>query len=154
MECFTVSLFGHRDLYNLSELEEVLLPILRDLMKKKPYVNFLIGRNGNFDIFAASAIKRVQKEMGCERSELTLVLPYGVADIEYYSDYYDAITIPEGLFGAHPKSAIKLRNRWMVEASDLVLVCVERERGGAYEAMKYAAKLHKSLILLKKNGED
>ena len=77
-----------------------------------------------------------------------MVLPYTVADLEYYEKYYDSIIIPESLHGAHPKAAITLKNRWMIEQSDLVMIYVEREKGGAYAAMKYAEKLNKRIINL------
>ena len=84
-----------------------------------------------------------KKEAKKESSDITLVLPYPIADIEYYEKYYDSIIIPECLHGSHPKSAITLKNRWMIEQSNLVIVYVERNIGGAYNAMKYAEKLNK-----------
>ena len=36
----------------------------------------------------------------------------------------------------------------MVEQSDLVIVNVERNKGGAFTAMKYAEKQHKKIINL------
>ena len=149
MDVFTVSLFGHRDVYDLVELEKQLLPIIDGLIRGKEYVSFLIGRNGEFDEFAASIIKRVRRNFGKEQSDVTLVLPYGVARIGFYEKYYDAIIIPESVFGAHPKAAIELRNRWMIERSDLVIVNVDHSFGGAYEAMKYAYKLGKTVERIK-----
>lgn len=148
MDFFTVSLFGHREIENLRQLENKFAPIIKDLMRTKQYVSFLIGRNGEFDEYAASVIKRIQKEVGKENNDITLVLPYKVADIEYYEKYYDSIIIPESVYNAHPKSAITLKNRWMVEQSELVIVYVERDRGGAYASMKYAEKLNKKIINL------
>lgn len=81
-----------------------------------------------------------------ENNDITLVLPYMVADLEYYEKYYDSIIIPESVYGVHPKSAITLKNRWMIEQSDLVIVYVARKKGGAYTAMKYAEKLNKNVI--------
>ena len=146
MNIFTVSLFGHREMNDLQRLDELLTPMIRDLIKKKTYVSFLIGRNGEFDEFSASVIKQIQKETGKENTDITLVLPYAVADLEYYENYYDSIVIPESVYGVHPKSAITFKNRWMIEKSDLVIVCVERKKGGAYAAMKYAEKLNKKII--------
>lgn len=146
MDIFTVSLFGHREISNLRRLEELLYPIIKDLIKSKSYVSFLVGRNGEFDEYTASIIKLIQKELGKENNEINLVLPYKVADIEYYEKYYDSIIIPPSIQGAHPKQAITLKNRWMVEMSDLVIVYVERENGGAYAAMKYAEKLNKNVV--------
>ena len=146
MDIFTVSLFGHREISNLRRLEELLYPIIKDLIKSKSYVSFLVGRNGEFDEYTASIIKLIQKELGKENNEINLVLPYKVADIEYYEKYYDSIIMPPSIQGAHPKQAITLKNRWMVEMSDLVIVYVERENGGAYAAMKYAEKLNKNVV--------
>ena len=148
MNIFTVSLFGHRELDDLRRVDERLIPILKELMRTKKYVAFLIGRNGEFDEYAASVIKQVQKEFGSYNNEITLVLPYSVADIEYYEKYYDSIMIPECVSGVHPKSAITLKNRWMIEQSDLVIVYVERNKGGAYNALKYAEKHRKKIINL------
>ena len=68
-----------------------------------------------------------------------------------YKEYYDNIIIPENLYNAHPKSVITLKNRWMIEQSNLVIVYVERNNGGAYTAMKYAKKLNKNVIQLYTN---
>lgn len=147
MNIYKVTFFGHRDFYIDRAKEEKLFAIVRDLIQTKPYVEFFIGRNGEFDIFAASVVKRAQKAFGSENSSLTLVLPYKTKDIEYYERYYDSVMIPECVEGSHPKGAIINRNSWMVEKCDLLVCCVERE-GGAYNAMKYAKKLGKEIINL------
>ena len=148
MDVFTVALFGHRDIDDLRLLEEKLAPLIKELLRTKEYVAFLIGRNGEFDEFAASVIKRIQKEVGLESSDITLVLPYAVADIEYYEKYYDSIVIPDAVANIHPKRAITVKNRWMVESSDTVIVYVQRAQGGAYTAMRYAQKIGKEVVNL------
>lgn len=148
MEIFTVSLFGHRKLTNIHLLDKRLTVILQDILNSHPYVSFLIGRNGEFDEYAASVIKATQKRIGKEKSDLTLVLPYIVARISDYEHYYDNIIIPDCLYNAHPKSAITLKNRWMIEKSDLVIVYVEKNNGGAHTALSYAEKINKKIINL------
>lgn len=148
MDCLTVSLFGHREIDDLRRLDSGLAPILRELIQTEEYVSFFIGRSGEFDEYAASVIKRVQKETEREKSALVLVLPYKVSDIDYYEKYYDDIIIPESVYDAHPKAAITLRNRWMIEKSEIIIVYVEHDGGGAYAAMKYAEKLNKRIINL------
>ena len=148
MDLFTVALFGHRKLDDLQRTDDALSTVIRGLLKEKEYVSFLIGRNGEFDEYAASVIKRVQKELGKENSDLILVLPYTVADIGYYKNYYDDIIIPDCTHGVHPKGAIAQKNRWMVEQSDLVLVNVSHDKGGAYTATKYAERMNKKIINL------
>ena len=100
----------------------------------------MLVRNGEFDEYAASVIKRARK--GCKPidSDITLVLPYMVSDIEYYEKYYDNVIIPETLYKAHPKSIITLRNQWMIDNSNITIFYVEHNNGGAYSAMKYAEK--------------
>lgn len=145
-EIFRVALFGHRYLDSLRIIEDRLTPIIKDLIWKKQFVEFYIGRNGEFDEFAASVIKRVRKDVDLSNTALILVLPYNSAKIEDYEKYYDEITIPDVLWKMHPKGAIKAKNRWMVEQADLVIGYVEREEGGAYTALKYAKQLEKESI--------
>ena len=61
MDVFYVSLFGHRTVYDVMELDNKLTPLINELIQTKMYVSFLIGRNGEFDEYAASVIKRAQK---------------------------------------------------------------------------------------------
>lgn len=145
---FTVSLFGHRKIENLRQINDSLAPIVKDLIEKNDSISFLIGRNGEFDEYAASILKRVQKETESDTCDIILVLPYRVANLEYYEKYYDSIVLPEKVHGAHPKIAITLKNRWMVEQSDLVIVYVEHNKGGAYTAMTYAQKQGKHVLNL------
>ena len=138
---YTVAFFGHRRIENLDRIDEKLMPVLERLITQYDSVEFLIGRNGEFDIYTASVIKRAQRTYGIDNNDITLVLPYMVADILDYAQYYDGICIPECVEEVHPKAAMGKRNRWMVERADLVIVYVEQEKGGAYRAMKYAERL-------------
>ena len=148
MDIFTVSLFGHREVDDWKRVNDRLFSIVDELLKTQSYTTFLVGRNGEFDRLAASVIKNVQKIRGLENSDISLVLPYAVADLPYYEKYYDNIIVPESLHGAHPKAAITLKNRWAIDRSDLVVVYAERNVGGAYAAMKYAQKQNKPIIKL------
>ena len=76
MNVFTVSLFGHRKIDNLQQVDNALFPIIQELMRTREYVSFLVGRSGEFDEYAASVIKRVQKVVDKGNGEMTLVLPY------------------------------------------------------------------------------
>ena len=147
-DIYRVAFFGHRRIYNIGEIEEKLVPILNELILTKEYVEFYIGRSGDFDEFVASVIKRVQKQLDIDNNVMILTLPYTVKNIEYYENYYDEIVIPEAIGKAHPKAAITLRNRWMVDAADLVISYIEHEEGGAYETVKYSNTLGKRVINL------
>ena len=154
-QVYRVVLFGHRDFDGHRVLEERLYSLFASLIRTKSFLEIYIGRNGEFDIYAASIVKRVQGAMGKHNSELICVLPYSQKDIEYYEKYYDSVIIPECIGRTHPKGAITKRNRWMVEQADLFLCYIERKNGGAYTALQYAKKLKKSIInLAQKERED
>lgn len=145
---YRVALFGHRDFSGHRLLEERLTPLLGNLLKNKPYVEIYVGRNGEFDLFVATIVRRLQKMLGEDNNELICVLPYPEKNIEYYEEYYGSVIIPECLGKTHPKGAITKRNRWIVEQADLIICYVERDVGGAFAAMKYAEKLNKNIINL------
>ena len=68
--------------------------------------------------------------------------------------YYDEIEVCEAATKAHYKSAIQVRNKQMVDRSDLVIFYVENERGGAYQTLKYAEKQGIHIINIAKKAGD
>lgn len=79
-----------------------------------------------------------------DNSSLVLVLPYMTAEYrnneQSFHEYYDEIEICLESAEKHFKSAHQVRNRSMVDRSDLVIFCVEHDSGGAYQTMRYAKK--------------
>ncbi len=152
MQIYTVSFFGHRDFNKHFEYEEKIKQLILKLLSENEYVEFLVGRNGEFDIFVSSVIRHVKREYGCDNCSLILVLPYMTAEYkeneENYNNYYDEIEVCPESQTAHFKAAITIRNKYIVNRSDLVVCYVERNSGGAYEAKKYAEKNGKKIILL------
>ncbi len=152
MEIYTVSFFGHRDFSKHFEYEEKMKQILLNLLHEKEYVEFLVGRNGEFDLFISSLIRRIRTENSCDDCSLILVLPYITAEFknnekEFYS-YYDEIEICPDSEKAHFKSAITARNKSIIDRSDFIMFYVERQQGGAYKTMKYAENNHRNIINL------
>ena len=109
---------------------------------------FYTGAMGDFDSLFSSAVRSAKKVY--PHIKLIGVKPYFTNDIntdkDYYAALYDDIIIPDELAGIHPKAAIKARNRWMIDNSDIVLVYTVRNFGGAYEAKRYAERNGKRLI--------
>ena len=109
---------------------------------------FYTGAMGDFDSLFSSAVRSAKKVY--PHIKLIGVKPYSTNDIntdkDYYAALYDDIIIPDELAGIHPKAAIKARNRWMIDNSDIVLVYTVRNFGGAYEAKRYAERNGKRLI--------
>ncbi len=149
MEIYTVSFFGHRLVERASEIQVRLEILLHDLITQKEYVEFLIGRDGEFDLLAASSIRRAVKQYGYGNTSIILVLPYIKAEYrdnkQYYLSYYDEVEISSESSDAHYKSAIQVRNRCMVDRPDLVVCCIQHKSGGAYRTMQYAKKQGKQV---------
>lgn len=144
MEIYTVSFFGHRDFSEHLKYEDKIKQLILKLLREKEYVEFLVGRNGEFDLFVSSVIRRTKNEYGYDNCSLTLVLPYMTAEFEsnekYFLAYYDNVEICPKSQITHFKSAITVRNKSIVDRCDLVVFYVKKNSGGAYEAMKYAKK--------------
>ena len=83
MDIYTVSFLGHREVERAAEIESKLEQLLHDLITQKQYVEFLIGRDGEFDLLAASTIRRAVKQCGYGNTSLILVLPYMKAEYRY-----------------------------------------------------------------------
>lgn len=80
------------------------------------------------------------------------MLAYPTADyknnLDYLEGYYDEIEICANASAAHFKSAIQIRNREMIDRSNLSVFLVERESGCAYLTLQYALKQNKETINL------
>lgn len=150
MNIFTVSFFGHREIENALDVEQKLEAKISELIQTKQYVEFLVGREGEFDILAASVVKKVKKQMDYGNCSLIWVLPYMKSEFrdneKEYLDYYDDVEVCERSSKAHYKSAIQIRNKEMVDRSDLVICCIQRKSGGAYKTVQYAEKQGQTVI--------
>ena len=139
MNIFTVAFFGHRIIDNPFPVEQNLEKIIRELLHSKEYVEFLVGRSGDFDQYASSAVLRIRKAVGDHNSSLTLILPYPTAEYlnnqKSFEDYYSYIEVSDAASAAHHKAAFQIRNREMVDRSDLIVCCIERESGGAWQTV-------------------
>ncbi|MGN0492779.1 MAG: hypothetical protein ACI4F7_03950 [Acutalibacteraceae bacterium] len=155
-EFYTVSFFGHREVNDYFGIEVQTENIIRALLSSDRYLAFQVGRNGEFDLLVSSIIHRIKKEGYDDNIVHILVLPYDTAEYrnnrEIFDKYYDEVEICEKSCTAHYKSAIQIRNKAMVDRSDLVVFYLEYKSGGAYQTYKYAVKQKKKIILI--NEED
>ena len=142
MDTFTVSFFGHRVVEYPLQIEHRLESIICKLLYEKAYVEFLVGRDGEFDQLVSSVIRRCKRDLRDDNSSHVWVLPYLTAEYRNneisFQEYYDEIRICEAAAGNHYKGAFRRRNRDMVDHSHLVVFCIQHENGGAWQTMKYA----------------
>lgn len=150
MNIYTVSFFGHRTLHYSRSMEEKLEEIIRNLICQKEYVDFLVGRDGDFDQIVSSTIRRLVKQIDSRNTSHILVLPYMRSEYsnnkENFLAYYDEVEICEESCQGHFKAAIQIRNKAMVDRSDLVVCCIQSKNGGAYRTIQYAEKQKKKII--------
>ena len=158
MEVFTVSFFGHRVIEEPLRIERRLENLIRKLLKENEYVEFLVGRDGEFDQLVSSVVRRCKREYRSDNSAHVLVLPYVTAEFrdneESFREYYDEIEICGSAADGYFKGAHQIRNREMVDRSDLVVFCVQRENGGAWQTMKYARRQGVPLVNIQKWQQD
>ena len=142
LDVFTVAFFGHREFEQFHDIGNALEKLISELLLKHEYVEFLVGRNGNFDQMVSSTVREVRNRLGCRNCSLTLGLPYMTAEFrdneESFLSYYDEVEICQAASNAHFKAAMQTRNREMVDRADLVVFCVDHASGGAYQTLEYA----------------
>lgn len=61
---------------------------------------------------------------------------------------YDDIITPTELADVHYKKIITKRNQWIIDRSDIVIGYSTRNYGGANNAIKYAYKKGKTVLLI------
>ena len=152
MDIYTVSFFGHRQIYSQLLLDRLLDELIMQLLREHSYVEFLVGRDGDFDQLVSSAIKRCQRQYGHHNSSHIWVMPYSTSffrdNEQACYDYYDEIEICEESSVKHFKAAFQIRNKHMVDRSNLVVLYVENTEGGAYQTMQYAIAQDKECLNL------
>ena len=144
LNVYTVSFFGHRHIENPLSIEKKLESIISSLLLQKAYVEFLVGRDGDFDLLVSSIIHRCQRKIRADNSAHVWVLPYETSEFKKYADdyrhYYNEIEICEAASKSHFKTAFAIRNQRMIDRSDLAVFYVTHNSGGAHQTMCYAQK--------------
>lgn len=152
MDIYSVSFFGHRIVENPLEIDQRVQSLVSRLLLQKDFVEFLVGRDGEFDQIVSSAIRRCKRILRDDNSAHVWVLPYETAKYreneQAFRDYYDEIEICHSSSAGHFKAAYQVRNREMVDRSDLIVFYVQHSSGGAYQTMRYAQKREKHIINL------
>ncbi len=104
----------------------------------------------SINTLVSSVIRRAIAELDYGNASHILVLPYQTAEFrentDSYKDYYTEVEICKQAAAAHFRAAIQIRNKAMVDRSDLVVCCVVHNSGGAYKTVQYAQNQHKSTV--------
>lgn len=104
LDVYTVSFFGHRQIDRFFETEEKVAALVRKLITEKEYVEFLIGRDGEFDQIVASTVRRAKRDIRDDNCELIWVLAYPKAEYannaDSFDEYYDSVELCDEALGA------------------------------------------------------
>lgn len=90
MNIFTVSFFGHRIIPEFREAEDRVEALVHALLLEKEYVEFLVGRDGDFDQIVSSAVKRQKRIVRDDNSSLIWILPYPTAELHNNTENFEA----------------------------------------------------------------
>ena len=137
-----VTFCGHSQIGNPEKVQKDLEDAIHSVLSQGA-TRFYLGGYGEFDHLAAKVLYRLKSTH--PEIESVLVLPYleMKADSVFYSRtcYPPIERVPRRFSIAH-------RNRWMVDASDIVIAYVQHDWGGAYQTLSYAEHKRKPIILL------
>lgn len=132
--CFFI---GHRD------APEELFPILMKSVEKHVTqfnVNcFVVGRYGNFDRMAATAVQVIKKRHSFVT--LTLLLPYHPGErIILLPDGFDDSLYPPEMERVPKQLAILRANQYMIQHSDFLITYSWNTTGNTFKFLKQAQK--------------
>lgn len=131
---------GHAEIPQGGEIERWLYAVTQGLIEQGA-TTFYLGGYGAFDRLAAAVLREQKKKY--PQIELVLVLAYLSAGQETAG--YDRTVYPP-LEGVPYRLAISRRNRWMVQAADMVVACVLHDWGGAAATLRCAKQKRKRVI--------
>jgi len=141
--------FGHREPFNLGNQKEWidrLKTIVSVLIEKEGVDTFYVGGHGAFDVIAGTVVRDLKEKYPFIRT--WLILAYGSQLMQYKPlPPYDTFDYPISVERCKRRYAIVARNQYMVNCADFIVSYVDGI-GGAYCAVRYALKKHKTVINL------
>ena len=124
------------------KLREVIL----DLIDNEEANEFYVGNHGNFDRMALSVLSELSETRAFR---FYIVLAYPPAEKENPCAEHDILPdLSEKIENIPPRFAINYRNKFIVEASDIVITYVQHSWGGAAKYKRLAEKKNRRVIEL------
>ena len=136
----TVTFCGHSTLSGTAPIRKWLLETTGALIAEGADF-FYLGGYGMFDALAFEVMR--EQKRAHPHITLALALPY--LDSKLSTDGYDETIYPP-LETVPKRYAIVCRNRWMVEASDVVVAYVSHSYGGAAQTLAHAKRRNKRIF--------
>lgn len=140
---YTCFFIGHRDAP--SSIQEKLNETVERLVKECWVTDFVVGRYGNFDRMAVSAVQRVicmypRKEVTAELLDPYI---YDTQSRPFLPNHFDSYYYPEGLEAVPKRYCIEKANQLVLDESDYLICYVTRDGGNAAKLFRRAKRLEK-----------
>lgn len=135
----TVTFFGHKDI--TGDVAGLVENTIIHVIKKYGANMFLVGNQGGFDRLVQSTLKKLYNSYNIDYRIVLAYMP--TAKME--QDMHKTIVF-DGCESVPPKYAIPKCNRWMIDKSDIVIVYVTHNIGGAAKFKDIAHKQGKRVI--------
>ena len=140
-KAFDCTFFGHRDV-DYSAFEEKIEKIVAELAARG-VLHFINGGRGNFDKLCAKIVANVRQR--APQVMLTLARAYMPKENEELPRYFDdSVYLLERR--VPPRFAIAETNKMIVQKTDIIISGVLFSFGGAYQAVRYAEHLGRTII--------
>ncbi len=135
---------GHRDCP--ASIKPKLRAVLEDLRENYNVTMFFVGKEGNFDALVRETLRELKKTY--PQIEYAVVFAYKPRQRDFYAYDVSEILYPEKLKGNNSRSAIPVRNLWMIENVNYVVTYVVRQEGNAAGFAFTAENMGKTVIPL------
>ncbi len=138
-----ISFAGHSKMPTDKKIKSILKKQLENnIQSDKPTICYL-GGYGDFDNLCALLCKELKETYN--NIEIVYVSPYITSKQLQNPNWFDYSIYPP-IENTPLKFAISKRNEWMINKSDLVIVYVDHNFGGAYKSLQTAKRKKKKII--------
>ena len=150
MDTFTVAFFGHKRIEEPEMLEKCLDENILRLLSKKDHVQFLVGRDGDFDQLATESVYRIRMKYHVSNCDMIMIIPdltpKYINKIDSPEHFYDAVELAIAASLVRQKYMIQTRNQEMIERADLILCYLTHESPVAWKTVQHAILQGKMVI--------
>lgn len=146
-----ISFAGHSFLINHNEIKDNVKSTIRQIAIKGDEILCYLGGYGDFDNICTSACRELKTE-GIKIKMFYITPYFSISEQNKINEIqsqkiYDGVIYPP-IENVPPKFAISRRNEWMIKESDVVIVYVKHNYGGASRSLSFANRKKKTIINL------
>ena len=126
--------FGHRD--SPEKIKHLLKKTILYIIEKEGVRDFLVGNNGNFDLYAQCILQEFKND----GMDIRFNIIISRIDEKSLIKKQDATLFPEELEKSIAKFRISKRNEWLIKKSSYIIAYVTRKYSNSYRLIETASK--------------